>query len=230
MFNQLLARSRIPQISIISYLQKMFSASLQAIANNDEEFMREYLESNLVDKILETNRQLAQKGLFLEVHRDVEGSENEFIPGFCDFMDAEMIQGLHLDRNKNGTPENYHIWWDKEPNIGISVYTHHKYSNPDNFIDPEENKRIYDDYGVAMIRLLVSIKTPLVLNIVQKEFTESPDVVFGDYNPQNDKFEEDFRKFDPAKDKQSGLKFFRKYKIYIYLEHSEILYFIFYFI
>ena len=181
----------------------MFSATLQGIANNDEAFLREYLESKLVDKILQTNLNLAENNLFLEVHRDVEGSENEFIPGFCDFMDAEMIQGLQPDRGMNGVSEDYHLWKDEE-DFGISVYTHKKYSDPDNFIDQEDNKRMFDDYGTAMVRILVSIKTPLVLNIVKRRPEDEGDTVFGEESHQNEKFEQDFRKFDNMKNKKTG--------------------------
>ena len=52
------------------------------------------------------------------------------------------------------------------------IYTPLAITRPENFVDPEDNKKAYKDHSVAMVRLLVSIKTPLCLNVFAPNSTE----------------------------------------------------------
>jgi chromosomal replication initiation ATPase DnaA len=165
-----MANARVPEQTMMNYFQKLFIGSLHAISNSDEEFLREYLEKNLVDKILKSNKQLEENNLFLKVVSDIE-NKDQGIPTFCEIIDGLLIKGITSDREKNGDASQYHTWSDLD-DMGITVYTHNKYSNPQNFIDPKENQSMFDDYEKVLVRLLLSIKTPYVLNIVKAKARE----------------------------------------------------------
>lgn len=165
-----MAQARIPEQTMMNYFQKLFIASLHAIANSDRQFLDEYLESRFAEKVMESNEKLGAKGLFLEVKSDLK-EDGLFVSTFCEVVDGILVKGLTSDRRANGAPEDFHLWSDLD-DMGIAVYTHKKYSDPENFIDPEANKRVYDDFEVVLVRLLLSIKTPYVLNIMKRETPE----------------------------------------------------------
>ena len=171
MTKQAMANARIPEQTMMNYFQKLFIGALHGISNSDEPFLREYLESNLVDKILESNKRLESKGLFLKVSSDIE-EDNKYVSTFCELIDGVVIQGIGSDREKNGNASDYHSWSDLD-DMGIAVYTHNRFSNPENFIDPKENKSIFDEYEKVLVRLLLSIKTPYVLNVMRNQEEKS---------------------------------------------------------
>lgn len=49
--------------------------------------------------------------------------------------------------------------------MGIAIYTPLSLSNPENFVDPEQNETIYDPYKKVVMRCLVPIRTPLRLQV-----------------------------------------------------------------
>ena len=184
----------------------MFSACLHAIAFSDEPFMREYMETSFVDKVLKTNFELAKNNLFLDVHRDIEGDDNLFVTNFCEVIDGIVIKGLSTDRQQNGNEEDFHFWTDLD-DMGIAIYTDKKYSNPENFVNPKENKQMFENFENIIIRVLVKIKTPLVLNIMKEDVEgKSMDQIFTD-DPQGEETVEDLdrqAKHDIYKNKQSS--------------------------
>jgi hypothetical protein len=188
MIKQVMANARVPEQTMLNYFQKLFIGSLYAICNSDEEFLKEYLEINMVNKILESNNKLKENNLFLKVDSDL-GDTNEQIPTFCEIIDGLVIKGITSDREQNGDISQYHTWSDLD-DMGITVYTEKKYSNPENFVDPKQNQSMYDDYEKVMVRLLISIKTPYVLNIVKKDVSNEKATYYKEENGENDEQEE----------------------------------------
>jgi hypothetical protein len=182
MVKQTMANARIPEQTMLDYFQKLFIATLQAISNSDEPFLREYLEHNLVERIMESNKRLSENNLFLQVKNDIQ-DDSMAISSFCEVVDGLLVKGLTSNRELNGDAKDYHLWSDLD-DMGVAVYTHKKYSDPQNFIDPEENKRIYDDYEKVLVRLLLSIKTPYVLNIMKQEGKEDVRSSMGNDNEE----------------------------------------------
>jgi len=56
--------------------------------------------------------------------------------------------------------------------MGVVVYMPKSVSDPENFIDPEQNKTIYKDKNVAVGRVLMRFKSPLVLKVFNKDGIE----------------------------------------------------------
>lgn len=52
------------------------------------------------------------------VEDDVKGSYGEPVPTIIDTIDAVLVRGISVDRNKNGKPKDYKIW----NNINEIVY------------------------------------------------------------------------------------------------------------
>ena len=186
MVRQVMGNARVPEQTMMNYFQKLFIGSLYAISNSDQEFLDEYLEKNLVDKILQSNRLLEANNLYLKVISDID-NKDQSIPTFCEIIDGLLIKGITSNRQKNGNAEDYHIWSDIE-DMGVTVYTHNKYSNPQNFIDPKQNESIYDDYEKVLVRILLSIKTPYLLNIVKTQTQETESYFKETRESENDKW------------------------------------------
>lgn len=45
--------------------------------------------------------------------------------------------------------------------MGIVIYTPLEITDPENFIDPAKNEKMYDGYRKVLNRMMVYIKTPL---------------------------------------------------------------------
>lgn len=206
MVNQTLSRARIPQMSIYDYLQKVFIASLHAISNEDYEFLYEYMEKGFVDNIASVCENLKQNNLYLRVSKDIEDEGDMIVSSYCDLIDGMIIKGVTSNRETNGNELDYHHWMDLE-DMGVAILTHKKYSNPENFIDPEENKRIYDDFDTVLLRILVNIKTPMTLNIMNEVSEQSSMDEFLGKNSNSDYTDKEST--DYYNDKMSCRKFFK---------------------
>lgn len=55
-----------------------------------------------------------------------------------------MVRGLSVVRDENGPESSYHKYVDIE-DMGLVIYTPLELQDPNNFIDPEKNKTMYDD-------------------------------------------------------------------------------------
>ncbi len=62
-----------------------------------------------------------------------------------------VIKGLHSIREKNNAESAYHKWVDIE-DMGVVIYTPLEITNPDNFIDPEKNKTMYDNIANVTLK------------------------------------------------------------------------------
>lgn len=56
-----------------------------------------------------------------------------------------MVRGLSVNREENLSYKDYHTYKDID-DMGLAVFTPNYLTNPDEFIDPEKNKTIYDEY------------------------------------------------------------------------------------
>jgi hypothetical protein len=61
-----------------------------------------------------------------------------------------LVKGLSIVREENREESAYHKWVDIE-DMGIVIYTPLELTNPENFIDPEKNKHMYDDVAKVTI-------------------------------------------------------------------------------
>lgn len=56
-----------------------------------------------------------------------------------------LIKGLSAVRSENRTEKDYHKFSDAD-DMGLIIYTPLEVTNPENFIDPEQNKKMYDNF------------------------------------------------------------------------------------
>ena len=168
MFERQLIEHQIPHQFITDHLEKIFFGTQHAIVDNDQEFLEEYLEPSFLKKLNQNLNYLKTKGYQLKVVEDVVGNFGEPVKSDHKILDGVFIQGLSTDRSLNDSEGEYHIFKDIQE-MGIVTYTSKKLSDPQNFIDPEQNKTMYDDSRIAVTRVLMIFKNPIVL----KAFTES---------------------------------------------------------
>ena len=57
-----------------------------------------------------------------------------------------LVKGLNANRADNLAETSYHKFIDKEE-MGLVIYTPLEVTDPQNFVDPERNKTIYDDFS-----------------------------------------------------------------------------------
>lgn len=110
------------------------------------------------------------------------GKRGEPVPVKLDLLDAYFIRGLGLEREKNGTHADYHLFTDDEELVrifsppfdyqGLVIYTPNSLMNPDNFINPEKNKKMYEGQNQAVVRKLMCIQSPLTIKIFDKNDEE----------------------------------------------------------
>ena len=196
-----MANARVPEKTMLDYFQKVFLGCLHAISRSDEQFLREYMESRMVDRILESNRRLRANNLYLKVDSDFQ-QDAQRISTFCEIIDGIVIKGISQDREANGDIAHYRSWSDLE-DMGVAVYRHTKYTDPANFIEPGQNRGMYDDYEKVLLRLLLSIKTPYLLNIMQSEHEAAPTESRAE-GAERGQEPADFEKYDPFGTKQSS--------------------------
>jgi len=167
-FERILIESQIPHQFLTDYMEKIFYGTLHAIVDEDYEFLKEYLETSFFLKLKDTMAILKEKEYTLKMVEDVIGNFGEPVQSSAKIFDAVVIRGLRIDRKQNGSQEDYHVFKDIE-DMGVVVYTPKKVQDPENFINPEENKKIYDDTKVAVGRVLLKFKSPVTLKVFTKE-------------------------------------------------------------
>ena len=155
----------------MDHQEKIYHGFQYAMVDCDEEFLEEYAEHNLCKRVQQSVNNQKEKGYTLKVVEDVIGNYGEQVPSTKKIIDAVMVRGLYVDREKNGSEDNYHIFIDREE-MGVVVYTNKKISDPENFINPDDNKTIYDDQRHAVGRVLMKFKSPLVVKVFTKEGRE----------------------------------------------------------
>ena len=84
--------------------------------------------------------------------------------------DMVMIRGLDVDRSKNLSQNDYHMWKDID-DMGLVVYTPNYLSDPLEFINPDKNKTIYDEYTKVIMRVMLYMKNPIRLRITKPDGT-----------------------------------------------------------
>lgn len=81
-----------------------------------------------------------------------------------------MVRGLSVDRKDNLNQDDYHMWKDID-DMGLVVYTPKYLTDPLEFIDPDRNKTIYDDYKKVVMRVMVYFKNSYRLKIIRPDGT-----------------------------------------------------------
>ena len=162
-YNQILSYSKLSESWILDHLQKIYFGSLYSIIEKDEEFLSEYLEKNLKEKILKSVKEIEKNNFKLKVEEDIKGNYGEPIPTSIDIIDSVFVKGLNLEREKNNKVNNYHIWNDIKE-MGIIIYSDKKLQNPDNFIGKVEDlEDIHESSRIAILRVLVKIKSSKII-------------------------------------------------------------------
>lgn len=80
---------------------------------------------------------------------DVAGKKGEPVVRQIDIMDIVMIKGLSVVRSENAGESEYHKFMDIDE-MGVMIYTPHAIQNPENFVDPEQNKTMYEGFNKVM--------------------------------------------------------------------------------
>eukprot|EP01016_Furgasonia_blochmanni_P052771 TRINITY_DN8453_c0_g1_i5.p1 TRINITY_DN8453_c0_g1~~TRINITY_DN8453_c0_g1_i5.p1 ORF type:complete len:327 (-),score=54.60 TRINITY_DN8453_c0_g1_i5:287-1267(-) len=175
MTERIFAQHRLPKQVILNYIYKIYNGVLNAMSDGDTEFLNEYCEAHFSKRIQESLKQLKDKGITIKLHNDVTGEGGVPVGVKTEFLDAIMVKGLSWDRDLNGSQKDYHKWTDIEE-MGLFVFTPHTLTNPENFIDPETNKKIYEGSDKVVLRAFVKIRSPLrfkvldPLNALDKSF------------------------------------------------------------
>lgn len=162
---------KIPREFVYSHLNKIYAGFLHSIASRDEEFLREYTEANFCKRLFDSLDKLKSKGYTIKCETDLTGKKGEPIIPKMDFIDLAVIKGLNVDREQNKEETAYHKWVDIE-DMGLAIYTPHEFADPNNFIDPNKNKTMYDDYAKVVFRVLATVESPLKLVITRPDGTE----------------------------------------------------------
>eukprot|EP01017_Pseudomicrothorax_dubius_P011145 TRINITY_DN14112_c0_g5_i1.p1 TRINITY_DN14112_c0_g5~~TRINITY_DN14112_c0_g5_i1.p1 ORF type:complete len:322 (+),score=60.02 TRINITY_DN14112_c0_g5_i1:110-1075(+) len=162
------AQHRLPKDFILDHLFKIYRGVLLSSQNVDEEFLREYLEPGFAQRFVESLDRVKKQNYQLQAYKDVSGVRGEPIPDHLTIIDMHMLRGLTADRAKNGSPKDYHVWEDIE-DMGLTVFTPLGISDPSNFIDPEQNKRMYEGLERILMRVLVSVESSWKLRVVTPE-------------------------------------------------------------
>lgn len=55
--------------------------------------------------------------------------------------------------------------------MGLIVYTPRYLSDPSEFIDPEKNKTMYDDYKKVITRVMLYLKNPFRIKVIRPDGT-----------------------------------------------------------
>jgi hypothetical protein len=99
-----MAYYKIHPTMITDFLMKIYKASLYAMIDENEEFMKEYWEQELITKVLGNIRE-AKKNYTLSIVEDKDFLKN--MPESCEILDAICIRGLSIDRDSNAAPQDY---------------------------------------------------------------------------------------------------------------------------
>ena len=82
----------------------------------------------------------------------MSGRRGEVIAPKLDIVDMIMVKGLNMDRDMNKDENDYHKYIDID-DMGMVIYTPLEITDPNNFIDPKKNQRMYDDHAKVIIRV-----------------------------------------------------------------------------
>jgi len=121
MVSRMFSEHKVPEHFIMDYLYKIYLGTLKAMADNDEEFLREYLEKNFSDKLVARLKEMRGKGYSFKVVEEIVGNAGQPVPNKIDVVDSVFIRGLFMDRSKNGTEEDYHIYNDIDGMVSWSI-------------------------------------------------------------------------------------------------------------
>lgn len=87
---------------ITDFLLKIYKASMYAMVDENEEFMREYWEQGLIEKVLGSIKE-AKKKYTLSIVEDKNFLKD--MPESCEIIDSICVRGLSIDRDFNKTPQ-----------------------------------------------------------------------------------------------------------------------------
>lgn len=168
-FNNILIRNKYPEDFILSHLKKIYNGVMRSIEAGDKEFLDNYCEKRLANGIISHLNILKEKGLYYKYENDLEGVN---MPGETfKMVDCMVVQGLSLDRESNGKVDEYNVFKDKEE-MGLTVFSKKIMGNELNFIEKVQGDAIYSDYVRMIARVLVLIKSPIILNLYNENGTK----------------------------------------------------------
>ena len=82
----------------------------------------------------------------MKIVTDQSGRKGEPVVPKLNFIDMAVIKGLSVNREENRPESGYHKFVDID-DMGIAVYTPNEITDPNAFIDPEKNKKMFDNVG-----------------------------------------------------------------------------------
>lgn len=169
-FNQILSQSQVSPLLLADFLKKIFFGAIQATIDEDKEFLDEYCEELYVDKATKAVKFYKEKGYQFKFVEDDFGDFGAPIPSLAETLDAMIFRGLSSNRKENGKISDYSIWKDQD-DMGLTMFTPKKLQDPLNFRE-KVSETFYDDYKKAVLRILLRIKSPLLLKVYDAEGKE----------------------------------------------------------
>lgn len=111
---------RIHPTTITDYLLKIYKASLYAMIDKNQQFMNEYWEQGLKEKVLQSLQKTKEQGYTVKLTQEKKYLEE--MTDSCRIVDALMIRGLSVNRSENEHPSQYHKY-SEEKEFGLITYT-----------------------------------------------------------------------------------------------------------
>lgn len=118
---RMFSEHKVPDNFVLDYLFKVYMGTVKAMAENDEEFLSEYLEKSFSDRLVQRLKTLKEKGYRFNVVEDVIGRNGQPIPRKVEILDSVFIKGLFMDRTKNMSEDQYHIFNDADNLVSFSA-------------------------------------------------------------------------------------------------------------
>lgn len=101
--------------TLTNYLGKIFKGTLHAATNKDYNFMKEYLEPTLMERIKDDLLFLEKKNMNLYLDGgDIGGSDKHDSSDNIEMIELALMKGISVDRSKNRPISEYVKYKDEE--------------------------------------------------------------------------------------------------------------------
>jgi hypothetical protein len=159
---QIFVRSKTPKAELLKHLFKIYRGVLLACSENDQEFLKEYVEPIFCDRLIKKLEEFKTRKYTLEVVEDMKANNGVRLFPEMHMYDCVVIKGLFLDRNRNGKETEHSVCNDIEE-MGFVSYIPAYLSDPNNFKTKEmaEEKLQQGEFRNVIFRSYCMFKSGL---------------------------------------------------------------------
>lgn len=164
--DQLFARNRnCTRRELLEHFFKMYRGVLLASTQFDYEFISEYCEERLAEKLNSKLKRFKDNNFRLEIVEDLKAVNNSerMSPEFH-FYDNIIIKGVNLDRKKNYKKSEYSVCDDIDE-VGFISYIHGNLSDTGRFLTREQGEEAINqsDFKTIIFRAYCIFRTGMKL-------------------------------------------------------------------